>query len=207
MELATLNVTITETGKTFADAYTSVLRISTTIKALLDDKSKPGVKDGIVSWKTKTKTISSMPYGSKSSKISPRAVTTFVIVFKDFVLLAEWAVMLAAMTGVIVESIDWIVKEDTRAALESKCRMASAANALGKAGDFAQALGFERSRVQPLQLKDSEVKMNARGENGSSGLGMLGDLRGWDVKRPLVFVEELVDFKHSVDAKFVVDIP
>jgi len=122
------------------------------------------------------------------------------------VLLGEWAVMLAAMTGVEVESIDWKVKSDTRASWEGKCRMGSAADALGKAGDFAQALGIQRERIQPVQLEDLEVKMNTRGENGSRGLGMLSDAGRWEMKGPLVFSVEEIDFRSSVSAKFGVAI-
>ena len=205
-ELATLNITIAETSKIYSEACTIVLHVSNTIKSLLNDKSKPGSEDGIVSWTSKT--IPSISYDSlKGSRVVPRVATSFAITFRDFVLLAEWAVMLAAMKSVKVENINWTVKKETKALLKGKSRRASAADALGKAGDFAQALGIERERVQPLELKDSEVGMHARGNNGSGGLGMLGDLGGWEVKGPLVFAVEEISFNHRIDAKFAVESP
>ncbi|KAH8590841.1 hypothetical protein B0O99DRAFT_691151 [Bisporella sp. PMI_857] len=207
-ELAVLSLSISDTGKTHTDASNSVKKSVGIIEALLGDKSKTGIDGGIVSWKKQTTpTIGHENRGSMSmSKSLPRVSAGFEITFRDFVLLGSWTASISATPNVNIRSITWKLTNATQKTLETKGRKNCVEDALNKAQDFAEAFGAWREAVKPVELQDSDVTTSASAENGNRGLGRIDSYgKSWESGDTIVFVDEEIRLKSSINVKFIVN--
>lgn len=72
--------------------------------------------------------------------------------FDDFEALSEWIDVVAIREGIAVDGIEWMLAPDTDAALQKEVRRHAVADALAKAGEYAEALGL--ASVVPLSISD-----------------------------------------------------
>jgi len=85
-----------------------------------------------------------------SSVVRFRTRAAVDVRFSDFDALASWVGDVAVEPGVTVEWIEWSLSHDRRPEVEKAVRVAAIADAVTRAGDYAEALGLGRPTLQSV---------------------------------------------------------
>ncbi|WP_277960157.1 SIMPL domain-containing protein [Frigoribacterium faeni] len=85
-----------------------------------------------------------------SSVVRFRTRAAVDVRFSDFDALASWVGEVAVEPGVTVEWIEWSLSHDRRPEVEKAVRVAAIADAVTRAGDYAEALGLGRPTLQSV---------------------------------------------------------
>ncbi|KAJ5875312.1 uncharacterized protein N7473_012659 [Penicillium subrubescens] len=90
----------------------------------------------------------------KDNKPLPKvyqASMSLSVIFRDITKLSEVVGQLVSYSNVEISAIDWSLSEETQKNLRSQMRKEAIADAVGKAGDYAGAVGRE---VYPVEIMD-----------------------------------------------------
>lgn len=85
-----------------------------------------------------------------SSVVRFRTRAAVDVRFSDFDALASWVGEVAVEPGVTVEWIEWSLSHDRRPEVEKAVRVAAIADAVTRAGDYAEALGLGQPTLQSV---------------------------------------------------------
>jgi len=85
-----------------------------------------------------------------SSVVRFRTRAAVDVRFSDFDALASWVGDVAVEPGVTLEWIEWSLSHDRRPEVEKAVRVAAIADAVTRAGDYAEALGLGRPTLQSV---------------------------------------------------------
>ncbi|GAA2223266.1 SIMPL domain-containing protein [Herbiconiux moechotypicola] len=125
--------------------------------------------------------------------------------FDDFGALSEWIDVVAARDGVTVEGVDWSLTPDSDAALRQEARKGAVADAVAKAGEYADALGLR----QPVAtaLADAGL-LDAAGAGGDGAPRLMsamakhgGSPGGVELRPAEVVVEAAVHARFTATAE------
>ena len=116
--------------------------------------SAQGVSVGLVTepvaWEGGGASAGSGDGGRQEPVVRFRSRSTVDVRFQDFDVLAAWVTEVAQRDGVAVDWIEWSLSHDRRPEAERAARVAAVADAVARAGDYAEALGLAMPTLQAV---------------------------------------------------------
>lgn len=203
-ERGTVHATIAYEGAAMEPVYSRVARDLESVKASITPL-KSG-NDGPVTWWSaeQLRTWSNRPW-NKDGKQLPlvhHASVAVEVKFRDFAALSRWVGEHTANTeGFRVSQVEWALTVDRKEALLKEVRTRAVRDAVGRAQQYADALGL--GEIRPVALADAGmlgVQLNPQG--GQSPAYMRAAAVGGGAE--VALVPEHIEVAVAVDARFVV---
>lgn len=154
-------------------------------------------------------TGSFQPWSQDAEKELPRRYTansSVDLTFNEFSKMGSMASTLSQIEFVSISSLDWRLKDKTRASLGSQSRRNAVRDAIVKAGDYAAAAGKEK--VSPVEITDgaSATDLEPTGVLRMSRAMRHGEGAAGDIDRgEMSFTPESVTIETSVVVKFLAE--
>jgi hypothetical protein len=109
---------------------------------------------------------SSVPDPDRPTRFRARSVV--VVRFSDFATLSAWVSELARVDGVAVDALEWSLSHDSRVEAERAARVAAIADAVTRAGDYAEALDLPT----PVLVAVFEPGLRPGASSGAATFGL-----------------------------------
>ncbi|VXB88431.1 SIMPL domain-containing protein [Frigoribacterium sp. 9N] len=136
-----------------------------------------------------------------SSVVRFRTRAAVDVRFSDFDALASWVGDVAVEPGVTVEWIEWSLSHDRRPEVEKAVRVAAIADAVTRAGDYAEALGLGRPTLQSV----FEPGLRPGAPGGGSPFGLARAVATFSSGGPVTFdlYPDDIEVTAEVSADFI----
>lgn len=175
-ERALLDVQISSSGESHQAVTEEVTSSARTLRTMLsknspsDDSEEAKSNAAVAHWSmTSLKTSSTSPRENQGKLIEGAAKiydteVSFDIRFRDFDALGPFATTLASLAHVKIRSVNWILTDATARSFHSQLRKMATVDAMQRARDFAETLGF--TKVRPLELNEEMISAVGGQRNG-----------------------------------------
>jgi uncharacterized protein len=203
-ERGTVHATIAYEGAAMEPVYGRVARdlesVQTSITPL-----KSGDNGPVTWWSAEQlRTWSNRPWNNEGKQLPlvHHASVAVEVKFRDFAALSRWVGEHTANTeGFRVSQVEWALTVDRREALLKEVRTRAVRDAVGRAQQYADALGL--GEIRPTAIADAGmlgVQLNPQGGQSPAYLRAAAAGAGAEV----AFVPEHIEVAVAVDARFVV---
>lgn len=203
-ERGTVHATIDYEGAAMEPVYGRVARDLESVKASITPL-KSG-NDGPVTWWSaeQLRTWSNRPWNNEGKQLPlvHHASVAVEVKFRDFAALSRWVGEHTANTeGFRVSQVEWALTVDRKEALLKEVRTRAVRDAVGRAQQYADALGL--GQIRPVAIADAGMlgaQLNPQGGQSAAYLRAAAVGGGADV----ALVPEHIEVAVAVDARFVV---
>ena len=203
-ERGTVHASVAYEGPAMQPVYDNVARDLESVKASIIPMTS-GDDGPVTSWSAEQlRTWSNRPWNSEGKQLSlvHHASVAVEVKFRDFIALSRWVgEHTANTTGFRVSSVQWALTEKGRDALLKEVRTGAVQDAVGRAQQYADALGL--GVIRPVAIADAGMLgayLDPATSQGAAYLRAAAAGPAADVE----LVPEHIEVAAAVDARFVV---